>query len=236
MKTRSLRIPLPFTYKRVEVGLLDWGVGAGLIRFEDHYSICLHLICLSLYIPIWSNESYKDYAHWGFAVRAGSDWGWWTDWHFNWGEACKIVHMPWAWEWHRTSILTPDGSRWMHDLRLPGRLTGPLELPASERSWNFHCDAPRWQQTHPYDYVLKSGEVQNRIATVSISEMEWRWRALAWLPYPRKVRRTIDVKFSAEVGERSGSWKGGCTGCSFELRPGETPLACLRRMEQTRKF
>lgn len=238
MKTHSVRIPLPFTYKRIEASIFDWALGASVTHFEDHYSLCLHLLFCSFFIPIWSGTyaSRDGYASWGFSVRAGTDWGWWTDWHFNWGRVCKIVRMPWAWEWHRTSIVAPDGQRWIHDLRLPGRLTGNLELPVSERSWFCLDDVPHWQQTHPYRYVLHTGEVQERTATISVREMEWRWRALGWLRWPCKIKRTIEVEFSAEVGERSGSWKGGCTGCAHALLPGETPEASLRRMEATRKF
>jgi len=44
------------------------------------------------------------------------------------------------------------------------------------------------------------------------------------------------VKFSDEVGERTGSWKGGVIGTGSEMRPGESPEQCLRRMERERKF
>ena len=32
------------------------------------------------------------------------------------------------------------------------------------------------------------------------------------------------------------SWKGGCTGCSYDMIEGETIKACLGRMERERKF
>lgn len=48
--------------------------------------------------------------------------------------------------------------------------------------------------------------------------------------------RGIDVDFDGEVGERTGSWKGGTVGCSYESRPGETPVQTLRRMERERRF
>lgn len=87
-------------------------------------------------------------------------------------------------------------------------------------------------ETHPYTYTLRSGEVQHRMATIKVYRRTWtRW----WLPFKR-VSTSIDVEFSDEVGERSGSWKGGCIGCGYEMRPGETPLQALRRMELMRKF
>jgi hypothetical protein len=83
---------------------------------------------------------------------------------------------------------------------------------------------------------LKSGEVQHRTATVFIERMEWRPRIMRWQSLIRKVRTSIDVRFSDEVGERSGEWKGGCTGCGYELLPGENMEQCLRRMECERIF
>lgn len=46
----------------------------------------------------------------------------------------------------------------------------------------------------------------------------------------------IDIEFSDEVGERTGSWKGGVLGCGFDMLPGERPVDALRRMELERKF
>ena len=57
-----------------------------------------------------------------------------------------------------------------------------------------------------------------------------------WTKLFAKTRRTIDVHFSKEVGERKGSWKGGVMGCGYTLNENETPLECLQRMEVERKF
>jgi hypothetical protein len=83
---------------------------------------------------------------------------------------------------------------------------------------------------------LKNGTVQERFATVNVEEREWRPRWFKFTKLFAKVRRTIGVEFSDEVGERTGSWKGGTVGCGYDLLPKETPLACLRRMEKERKF
>ena len=101
--------------------------------------------------------------------------------------------------------------------------------------WHWrHCEHKilTEPETHPYMYILRSGEVQNRQATIKVETRRWqRW----WLPF-RRVSRTIDVRFDDEVGERTGSWKGGCIGCSLEMLPNESPLDTLRRMERERKF
>ena len=87
-------------------------------------------------------------------------------------------------------------------------------------------------ETHSYKYTLRSGVVQKRAATIQVETRLWTRH---WLP--RKLfKRTIDVKFNDEVGERSGSWKGGCLGCGYDMNAGESPLDTLRRMERERKF
>ena len=87
-------------------------------------------------------------------------------------------------------------------------------------------------ETHPYTYTLRSGEVQHRLATIKVDTRKW---TRYWLPF-KCISKSIDIEFNDEVGERSGSWKGGCMGCSYEMLPNETPLQTLRRMEQERKF
>lgn len=87
-------------------------------------------------------------------------------------------------------------------------------------------------ESHPYVYRLNSGELQHRTATIKVESRTW---TRYWIPCKR-VSRYIDIEFSDEVGERSGSWKGGCIGCSYDMLPGETPVQTLRRMELERKF
>lgn len=86
--------------------------------------------------------------------------------------------------------------------------------------------------TLPYRYVLRSGEVQERTATIQHGQTLW---TRPWLPWRRLVD-AINVEFSDEVGEGTGSWKGGTLGCGYTMRVGETPTECLRRMERERKF
>jgi hypothetical protein len=85
---------------------------------------------------------------------------------------------------------------------------------------------------YSYTYVLKSGEVQERMATVKAESRLW---TRPWFPH-KFFKKSIYIEFDEEVGERSGSWKGGCTGCSYDMKDGETPLQTLRRMELERKF
>lgn len=88
------------------------------------------------------------------------------------------------------------------------------------------------RESYPYHYTLRSGVVQARTATILEESRLW---TRPWLPFKR-LSRSIDITFSDEVGERSGSWKGGCIGCSYPMIEGESALATLRRMEAERKF
>jgi hypothetical protein len=87
--------------------------------------------------------------------------------------------------------------------------------------------------TLPYGYKLSSGRVQ-KVEAECYAE-KWSWHR-KWFPMITKNREQVEIKFSDEVGEGSGSWKGGCFGCSYELLPNETIEECVRRMEKERVF
>lgn len=221
-----------------------WGLGVrlsnrGIDHDGDPWWLHVMLIFFAFHLrlplpprPAADQDGFGD--SWGFV------WYWDRDEngaavHLNWGKHCKIVHLPWHWEWVRTSYLMPDGETWEHETEANRRAFVKLGRKNHEW-WATWRDRPRWTETHDYLYVLKNGTRQERRATVKVEEREWRWRWLMWSRWPRLIRRTIAVEFNDEVGERSGSWKGGTIGCSYDLRPGETPLQCLRRMERERKF
>lgn len=146
------------------------------------------------------------------------------------GEKNKYISFPWNLEWYRTSYLELWGANqpmiWLTEKK------GDRKDYWDSEKWKDKF----WSETHPYTYVLKSGEVQNRLATIKVEEREWRRRWLMWIPLFNQVIRSIDVEFDGEVGERTGSWKGGTIGCGYDLKPNETPHQCLKRMEQERKF
>lgn len=145
------------------------------------------------------------------------------------GDKNKYVSFPWNLEWYRTSYaleLEKGDPIWIDEFK------GQRKDFWDKERWRNLL----WSETHPYTYVLNSGEVQNRNATITIKEMEWRRRWLMWTPLFNKVVRSIGVEFDDEVGEETGSWKGGTVGCSYELKPNETPYQCLKKMERERKF
>lgn len=124
-----------------------------------------------------------------------------------------------------------------HEVRCRVDLLGSTYWMPYVGSWE--TDRPRDYRekfTYTYHYMLSSGEIQTREATVYVERRAWRPKCLKWTSLFEKVRTVIDIAFSDEVGERTGSWKGGTIGCSWELLSGETPEQALRRMEAVRKF
>lgn len=138
---------------------------------------------------------------------------------FCWGGRSKFVYMPWMWDHCLAEVRKPDGT-WVKQVN----------------SWDGLPPDGREVKEFPYRYTCNSGEVQNVIATVHVKRRTWKWRWFKWLPFPRLVRQSIDVAFSDEVGDARGSWKGGCIGCGWDMRPGETMEQTLRRMELERRF
>jgi hypothetical protein len=229
-----------------ELSLGPCSIGVAVGGYETaHLHIALGLFQAFIRLPfldeaICGGPNSIESPHYGFAVHL-------TCIHLNWGRHCRIVEAPWQRRFLFREFLAVDG-RWLpadqraRDYR-PGEGVEPLATAA------------------PYHYLLDDGEVQSVTATVTRgrSWTVWRWfgestspQALgrvdrprrAWLSdYLRGIQKrlsrpqdVIDVAFSGEIGSRAGSWKGGCVGCSYEMRPGERPQDTLRRMQRERRF
>lgn len=192
-----------------------------VIHSDDSGSCRMFWIGLGLiqfFIPLGRIEKeypVGDEPSWGFDLSRefGIVWHW------------KHVYKSWRWPFHRIlldhSYATVDGG-W--------KGADDWWRKGEER----HKDA--LAETHPYRYVLRSGEVQDRKATI----IEERWthgrHILSRLGWPSQVKHSIYVEFDGEVGEESGSWKGGTIGCGYDMLPGEEPVDTLRRMEREREF
>lgn len=187
-----------------------------LLLFEEGYTLSLHPLWGKWYIPLpfKARRKPEDMCEgWGISLAERSI-------YIKRGTKYKFVRLPWDWQHVRHEVLRPDGTWtpyvgcWERDKEPDGR-----------QVW-----------TAPYHYVLKNGTVQERTATVYVEEREWRWRWFTRLPWPRMIRRSISVEFDGEVGERTGSWKGGCIGCGYDMLLEEHPLETLKRMERERIF
>lgn len=197
-------------------------IGIGLDLFEEGYKV--NIFGLRIPIPFEVRDPRDIMETWGISYSEKAIF-------LRWGTKCKILWMPWDWgSCVRSEVLNSK-----HELEKQGGYIYQLGQPRLNED-------DRKEYTDTYTYVLKSGEVQNRVATYYVGEMEWRWRIFHRLyKYgikigPKIISRTINVTFDNEVGEKSGSWKGGCTGCGYKIRKNESPYECLRRMERERKF
>lgn len=206
-----------------ELGFGRRGSAIDLINFGDEsgWSLHLHAFWLDTFIKLplrrraVSCPDHSPMKSWGFSCDPQMGL------HLHRGCRTKIVTMPWRY-WVQTS----------HDVRRQDGSWVPFV-----GSWE-HGEEPdgRHVETYPYRYVfLRTGEVQEREASIYVERRCRKLKWLRWLPFKR-TSYAISVEFNDEVGERSGSWKGGVTGCSYSLRPDETPRECLLRMERERRF
>lgn len=206
-----------------ELGFGRGGFALDLCLFGDppHYSLNVRAFWVSVWIslPFLRRFAYDPsdmMDSWGFSYSSEDG-----ALFLRWGARCKILTMPWR-EWRQVAheVRREDGS-WVPFVG----------------SWE-HDKAPdgRHVEQHPYRYLLRSGEKQEVTASVSVERRVRRLKWLRWTRLFQRVTYSIDVNFSDEVGEGRGSWKGGVLGCGWDLRPRETALQCLRRMEQERRF
>lgn len=187
----------------------------GLWHFESGLSF--NFFGLWIKLPIYPKNDPKDLCdRWGFSYDYGAL-------HYSFGGQGKIIWMPWDWGCNVEYTVQNE----MGDFVNPSDEYKP---PYADNRRVFHA---------PYTYILKNGTVQNRMATFYVEYREWRWRIFNKLPFrfgPSIKNKSISVSFDDEVGERTGSWKGGTIGCSYLMLPNERPVQTLKRMEKERKF
>lgn len=197
-------------------GNYGWDFGLGIHVHSNESDLGSRLLFLKfwkscLVVPLGirnKHTSIEREPQW--SIYASKEFGFtlhWNHWRKSWD---------WPWDLHTLAYLKqmPDGS-W---------------VSVFDREKEPH------KVVYPYTYVLASGEVQKRTATVSKRCHVLCRRAFKAFGWPKWVKESIDVEFDGEVGERTGSWKGGTIGCGYDLKPGETMEQCLRRMERERVF
>ncbi len=220
----------------------DFAMSLAFGTGDDDGGVTLH-VCIpwlfSIFVTLDGVFRCKE-CEMGIGIHSGSFWLYPLAWRMesatkkdSWYRHTYCWHFPWTLNWWSTEILEH------------GRNTNELKAVWSESRKNRKPFFDGWPQreaaaasvskTYPYAYILKNREIQQRKATVHVTRMTWRARWWPFIPI-RKTSTSIDVKFDQEVGEETGSWKGGYTGCSYELRWQETPERCLSRMEHEREF
>jgi len=89
------------------------------------------------------------------------------------------------------------------------------------------------EETPKRVFVIKDFDGEVIEATTMIEEREWHFgtgwfKWLSWFVRP-KIRRSLGIAFSAEVGPEKGSWKGGTLGHGIDMLPGELHEQAFRR-------
>lgn len=212
--TRVLFNSIEFTwgYVTLDFGLelrLDHSYEFGVPRLRIHPGF----LGVNVELPFLPqrHDDVNDSPEYGFQYFSKRLW-------WYWGRENWTFRMPWDWEHVRHEVMTHEG--W--------------KKPSGEYSEPY-TDG-RIVEEYPYTYTLHNGTVQDRTATIYKEQREWRLHWFRWLPYPRMIRTSINVSFDQEVGEGTGSWKGGCVGCSYDMYRNETMRDCLERMERHREF
>lgn len=131
--------------------------------------------------------------------------------------------LPWTqWRFVRHSLYGVDGSLFAH-------LKQGIRYDSPERAARDDLE----KSCPTVEFTFRDFDGEEIIATTKIEEREWKFGTgyFKWLSMFRrpKVRRVLDLSFSAETGRRKGSWKGGTVGHSIEMIPGELHEAAFRR-------
>lgn len=217
----------------------DFAITATVGYGDSDAGVCFHLclpwLCsLFLVLPhVYRCRESKT----GIGIHNGSFWIYpFTDEHESrrdhpWWKKDYAFNFPWTYRHHLTEILE-------HKSNLPGLAKTVWDDNGKKfmESYDARKEAEKSvSETYDYTYTLKNGQAQNRKAEVFVERRTWRMRWWPLLPF-KKVCTSISVNFDGEVGEGTGSWKGGTIGCGYDMNLAETPLECLRRMERERKF
>lgn len=132
----------------------------------------------------------------------------------------KCIFLPWRdWRFIRHSLYDLNGKHFA------------TEVERHRNSWEATravkdaCPVARFE--------IEDFDGERITATTRIEEREWRFgtkwcRWLSWFRKP-KIRRSLDIEFSAETGKEKGSWKGGTLGTGIDMLPGELHEAAFRR-------
>ena len=133
------------------------------------------------------------------------------------------THLPWTqWRHVRTSYYGLNGEHFWTE---PKHVRG--------QPWDHQAVWDKRDECPTVKFLIEDYDGEKITATTRIEEREWllgeKWcKWLSWFTKPR-IRRSLDIAFSAEVGTEKGSWKGGLMGTGIEMLPGELHEQAFRR-------
>lgn len=109
------------------------------------------------------------------------------------------------------------------------------QMDADRRKGGDHWDARQAaEDSCPVaKFLFRDYDGEEIVATARMEEREWRFGEgwFKWLSIFRKprIRRSLDLDFSKEVGKEKGSWKGGTLGHGIEMLPCDDHESAFRR-------
>lgn len=138
----------------------------------------------------------------------------------------NVWFIPWRnWRFVRHTLYTPDHKHYITKFEVNRRTGYRMDWSAYEALLE---GIPK------VEFIFNDGYDGEEItASCYIEEREWRlgvryMKFLSWFVKP-KIRRSLDLSFDKEVGERKGSWKGGTVGTSCSIEPNEHPQIAFKR-------
>lgn len=213
---------------------IKWCSGGGMDEAPGNY-LMLYLFGWVIHIPVFNLVSpYR-----GFIDRNGHSY--WDEHEKEFGysihEGCLAIHygaqthdsstskrwswfIPWTqWRFTRYAIYDKD-LKLVYEWR-EGR----------NRTWEMESLAKSVTDKASFEFTDFDGTVIT--AATIIEEREWKFGTgwFKWLSLFRrkKVRRSLEMSFSAELGPEKGSWKGGVVGMGMDMLPGEDHEAAFKR-------
>ncbi|PWJ88412.1 hypothetical protein C8D77_111135 [Mesorhizobium loti] len=131
-------------------------------------------------------------------------------------------------------------TQWRHVRKSFYGINGEHVATMPDTGKSYTLDSGRWEReraiekaTPTVSFAFDDFDDERLTVTTMIEEWEWKFGTgwFKWLSLFRKpkIRRSLDLQFSGETGERKGSWKGGTTGHSIDMLPGELHGAAFRR-------
>jgi hypothetical protein len=189
----------------------------GYFDRKSSLHLCLGWGNLFLKLPI--NIKYDGYEppEYGIQIHDSKIW-------LHFGLKYKTIFFPWYMDWYRTSIYLKDNTR--EDETRKNK----------KQFWDEKWEDITYYESYPFKYILNNGNEQNVTAKVTLKEYEHRPYWFMWTKLFNRIRRCIEIKFSEEIGEGVGSWKGGTLSFHCPILPNESLHECLLRIEREYKF
>lgn len=199
--------------RRVEVTVGLHGIRFAVEKtsYEEHTLLHLEVPGFALFARVGRGREVpagEMAISWGASIHEGDlvlDWG---------ARRARFTLNPFRWHGYRSESLISDGS------------------------WN---DTPRWRpeaaaldwytEEHPYA-IASLPSTKMAIETwraTATCYVERTTRTRRFLPFWRRVEHWVYFDLSDEIGETTGSWKGGTVGFSEEMLPGDSVQDVVQR-------